>query len=173
MSMSIALGLPEPNNSVTALVTDETIPPLFFLAGVPEPLPDEALLPLPEDFLAAVVLVPVERAVPLDRLAPPDAVRLPAPPLFVAVEVFEPPDFEAVAERAVEAFEPAFLFVPVDLDAPLLVIPELFEVELLLEPPVFAVADFLPPWLDLEVDLVDELFAVAICYFSKYGLIRP
>jgi hypothetical protein len=48
------------------------------------------------------------------------------------------------------------------LEAPVLLAPELREVELFLEPPVFAEADLLLPWLDLEEDLVDELFAVAI-----------
>jgi hypothetical protein len=67
-----------------------------------------------------------------------------------------------------------------------LLIPELLEVELVLEPPVLAFADLFPPWLDFEDDLVAEadrdpplfeadvpdflvveLFAVAICGFSN------
>ena len=163
------------------------IPPLFFLVREPELSPAEVLLPSPDDFPDPVLFVPVDLAFPLDCLAPPDAVRLPAAPLLVAVEVFEPPDFEAVTERTVEVFDPAFLLVPADVDAPVLLVPELFEVELLFEPPVFAVADLFPPWLDLEDDLVAEadrdpvpfeaddpdfafveLFAAAICGPSKY-----
>ena len=98
----------------------------------------------------------------MDCLAPPAAVRLPAAPLLVAVDVFEPPDFDALVERAVEDLEAAFLLVPADLDAPVLLVPELLDVELFFEPPVFAEADLLPPWLDPDDDFVDELFAVAI-----------
>ncbi len=92
---------------------------------------------------------------------------MPAAPLLVAVEVLEPPDFEAVAERAVEDLEAAILVVPADLEDPVLLVRELLEVELFVEPPVFAEADLFPPWLDLEEDFVDELFAVAIGCFSN------
>ena len=73
-------------------------------------------------------------------MAPPDAVRFAVPPLFVAVEVFEPPEREAATDFAAPAFEPDFLAVPGDFEAPVLLAAELFEAELLLEPPVFEVA---------------------------------
>ena len=89
--------------------------------------------------------VPVDFVPPADCLAPPDAVRFPAPPLFVAVDVFDPPDREAAADLAAPAFEPAFLVVPGVLEAPVLPAPELFDAALLFEPPVFDAADLLPP----------------------------
>ena len=166
MSRSIAFGLPEAKSPLTALVTVEIMPLSLFL--VPDLVPPPEDLDLAEDavFLEEVDWVPVDLAVPLDCFAPPDAVRLPAAPLLVAVEVFEPPDFEAFADLEVVAFEADFLLVPAELDAPVLLVPELREVELFFELPVFAAADLFPPWLDLEDDLVDELFAVAIGCFS-------
>lgn len=143
-------------------MTVAIIPPSLFLVLDLAPFPEDLDLAAGAVFLEEVAWVPVDLAVPLDCFAPPDVVRLPAAPLLVAVEVFEPPDFEAVADLEVVAFEADFLLVPADLDAPVLLVPELREVELFFELPVFAVADLFPPWLDFKGDLVDELFAVAI-----------
>ena len=165
--MSIAFGFEDAKSPVTALATVASRPPSFFLPFALTPLPADLVLPEGAVFLEEVVWFPVDLAVPLDCFALPAAVRLPAAPLLVAVEVFEPPDIDAVADRADEVLEAVFLLVPADLEAPVLLVPELLEVELLVEPPVFAEADLFPPWLDLEEDLVDELFAVAIGCFSK------
>ena len=127
------------------------IPPFGFFVRAADPFPLEL------DLLLAIVLF----AVPV-VFAPPDAVRLPAPPLFVAVEVFEPPERDAVADLAAPAFEPAFFDVPGDFDAPVLLAPLLFEAVLLLDPPVFDEADFLLPWLDFDddPDLADVVLPV-------------
>lgn len=162
MSRSIAFGFVGAKSPVTASVTVARMPPLFFFLRSLEPFPVVLALPEGAAFRDAVVWVPADRAVPLDCLAPPDAVRFPAAPLLAAVDDFEPPDFDAAAERAVEDLDAVFLLVPADLDAPVLVVPEDFAVELFLEPPAFADADLFPPWLDLDDDFVDELFAVAI-----------
>jgi hypothetical protein len=135
------LGSADENRPLTASVTFWMMPPSVFFDRVDVPFPFDFDLPLAAVFFAVpVVLVP-----PADCLAPPEAVRLPAPPLFAAVDVFEPPEREAVADLAAPAFEPAFLAVPVDLEAPVLLVAELFEAALLFEPPVFDVADLLPP----------------------------
>lgn len=117
-----------------------------------------------------------------EDLAPPDAVRFPAAPLLVPVEVLEPPDFEEVADRAADDFDAAFLAVPADFEAPVLLAVELFDVAPFREPPVDAVPDLFPPCVDfdedfeLEVDFfappltaadLDELFAVAISFISR------
>jgi hypothetical protein len=180
--MLIALVLLDEKSPVTALVTDAMIPPSFDRAS--DPLPDDLALPFEEVFLAVARPLPADFDTPLDCFAPPDAVRLPAAPLFVPVEVLEPPDLEAAADLAVPPFDPADFVVPAVLEAPVLLIPELLDEELLFEPPVFAVPDLEPPWLDdeddfaagpdldpplfepepsVDLDLVfDELFAVAI-----------
>jgi hypothetical protein len=109
--------------------------------------PTVGRLPFNSDLLlaAAFFVVPVTFFRLADCLAPPEAVRLPAPPLFVAVDVLEPPEREAVADFAAPAFDPAFLAVLADLEAPVLLVPELLEVALLFEPPVVDVADLLLP----------------------------
>ena len=84
-------------------------------------------------------------APPFDCFAPPDAVRLPAAPLLVPVEVLDPPRFDAVLDDAVVRFEVAFLAVPADFEAPVRLALELFEFALFFDPPVFDVADLLPP----------------------------
>ena len=117
------------------------IPPFDLFDRPDDPLPPDFDLPLAVVFRA----VPVALVPDADCLAPPDAVRLPAPPLLVAVEVLEPPDRDAVADLAAPAFEPAFLAVPGDFEAPVLLVEELLDPVLLFEPAVFDVAAFPPP----------------------------
>ena len=175
----MAFGAPDENRPVTAPVTASMIPPLAFFERLDDRFPFDFDLP------PAVVFLEVSAALlpPADCLAPPEAVRFPAPPLFVAVEVFEPPVREAAADLAAPTFEPAFLAVPGDFDAPVLLVPELFDAALLFEPPVFDVADLVPPWLDLDEepdfadvflpDDLDELFAVAIfIYLHRMTLFK-
>ena len=103
--------------------------------------------PFPFDLPRAAVFLapPLDLAPPADCLAPPDAVRLPAPPLFVAVDVFEPPDREEVADFAAAALVLAFLAVPGDFEAPVLLALDDLDAELLFAPPVLEVADLFPP----------------------------
>ena len=163
-------------------MTLEIIPPPVFFDFAADPLPE--VLPRPfdvvffcDDELARADLTPLL----FEFFAPPDAVRLPAAPLFVPVEDFDPPEFDAVVERAVELLVAAFVEVPADLEAPVLLADELFVPALFLDPPVDAVPDLFPPWLDLDDDFdpesdffappfdavdLDELFAVAISCIS-------
>jgi hypothetical protein len=122
-----------------------------------EPLADfEALL-----FPALLDSVePPEFDLPADCLAPPEAVRFPAAPLLVPVELLDPPRAEDVEALAVPPFEPALLAAVDVFDAPVLELLELFAPELLLEPPVFAVAD-LPLPLDFEDAFEAVVFLLA------------
>lgn len=185
--MLTALALLDVKSPVTALVTDAMIPPLLLREF--DRLPEAFDFPFEVVFLAVARLLPADLETPLDCLAPPDAVRLPAAPLLVPVEVFEPPDLEADADLEVPPLDPAVLPLAGVLEAPVLLIPELLDEELLFEPPVFAVPDLLPPWLVDEDDfaagddfdpplfepepavdldlVVDVLFAVAIINFSR------
>jgi hypothetical protein len=103
---------------------------------------------------------PPEFDLPADCFAPPEAVRFPAAPLLVPVELLDPPRAEDVEALAVPPFEPALLAAVDVFDAPVLELLELFAPELLLEPPVVAVAD-LPLPLDFEAGFEAVVFLLA------------
>lgn len=119
--------------------------------------PEAVFAPVPVELLPALLdlVEPPELDRPADCFAPPDAVRFPAAPLLVPVDVLDPPRAEAVEALAVPPLEPDLFAVVEVFDAPVLELLELFAAELLFEPPVFAVADLPLPLFALRAAVLD------------------
>jgi len=153
----------------TADPTFESIPPAlfeavdpFFEADALSPEdPDEAVFEAGRFELAVVFGLEFSRAFEADPacFAPPAAVRLPAPPLLVAVDVFDPPRFDEVVALATVFFDADFFDFVSAVEAPVLEELEDFAFVLFLELPVFAVED-----LELFSDLLDAPFPEAVVF---------
>jgi hypothetical protein len=127
----------------------------------------------PDDFEAAELfdlVEPPEFDFPADCFAPPEAVRFPAAPLFVPVDVLDPPRADAVEAFEVPPLDVAFLAVVAIFDAPVLELLELFAPELLFDPPVFPVEDLLFP-LAFEAVLEAAVFLFATDDAAVFGFL--
>lgn len=185
--MSVAVAGDPARSLPTAEPTFERIPPEdffelveVFLLLLDLEVEDEALFVLffgvePADLLDALVLAPpADLAVFEDCFAPPEEVLFPAPPLFVAVDVFDPPEVEERVAFAAVFFEAADLDLVSEVEAPVLEEDDDFPLLLFTELPVFAVADLdsLPAFPEAVAFFVVAFLAVeALLVLCVFGIL--